>query len=202
LAKPGEGDTLKSNNNSHLTIYLSKRLGRSVGAEVLSGHFASEDEMVAAAVRAYLRHRPPDHLTAKSTGMGSIRAMHHDDEFLLSRQQHRRPHHNAEDYLDAYIAAAGIGEEKPPLLRSIDRRRRFTDRPMRRTDAWRMIKTLAFSAGNLPHLHQTASTAQMHLLFEHGLGLGAADRALWPTGVSALWFRLVCGRAGRAPVTD
>ena len=60
-------------------------------------------------------------------------------------KRHQVPaHHNTEDYLDAYIAAAGIvGEKKTPLFRSIDRHRRLTDRPMHRIDAWRMIKRRA-----------------------------------------------------------
>jgi integrase len=57
-------------------------------------------------------------------------------------KRHEVPaHHNAEDYLDAYIAAAGIAaERKTPLFRTIDRHRQLTDRPMHRIDAWRMIK--------------------------------------------------------------
>ena len=64
-------------------------------------------------------------------------------------KRHEVPaHHNAEDYLDAYIAAAGIaGEKKTPLFRSIDRHRRLTDRPMHRIDAWRMIKRRAQAIG-------------------------------------------------------
>ena len=44
-------------------------------------------------------------------------------------KRHEVPaHHNAEMYLDAYIAAAAIGDEKrSPLFRSIDRHRRITD---------------------------------------------------------------------------
>ena len=54
-------------------------------------------------------------------------------------KRHEVPaHHNAEDYLDAYIAAAGIADEKKtPLFRSIDRHRTLTDRPMHRNDALR-----------------------------------------------------------------
>ena len=64
-------------------------------------------------------------------------------------KRHEVPaHHNAEDYLDAYIAAAGIaGEKKTPLFRSIDRHRQLTDRPMHRIDAWRMIKRRAQAIG-------------------------------------------------------
>ena len=45
-------------------------------------------------------------------------------------KRHEVPaHHNADDYLDAYIAAAGIAaEKKTPLFRSIDRHR-HADRP-------------------------------------------------------------------------
>ena len=43
-----------------MTIHLPQELESSIRAEVLSGQFASEDDMVAAAVRDYLlRHRQP-----------------------------------------------------------------------------------------------------------------------------------------------
>jgi len=64
-------------------------------------------------------------------------------------KRHEVPaHHNAEDYLDAYVAAAGIAaEKKTPLFRSIDRHRQLTTRPMHRIDAWRMIKRRAQAIG-------------------------------------------------------
>jgi integrase/recombinase XerD len=64
-------------------------------------------------------------------------------------KRHEVPaHHNAEDYLDAYIAAAGIGaDRKSPLFRSFDRHRQLTSRPMHRIDAWRMIKRRAQAIG-------------------------------------------------------
>jgi integrase/recombinase XerD len=64
-------------------------------------------------------------------------------------KRHEVPaHHNAEDYLDAYIAAAGIGgDKKSPLFRTIDRRRKLTGRPMHRNDALRMIKQRAKAIG-------------------------------------------------------
>jgi Arc/MetJ-type ribon-helix-helix transcriptional regulator len=40
-----------------MTIHLPEDLARSIRAEVLGGRFASADEMVAAAVRDYLRRR-------------------------------------------------------------------------------------------------------------------------------------------------
>ena len=50
-----------------MTIHLPDELEQSIRAEVLCGHFASDDALVAEAVRAYLRQRetgaatpPPD----------------------------------------------------------------------------------------------------------------------------------------------
>ena len=58
-------------------------------------------------------------------------------------------HHNAEAYLDAYIAAAGIAEDsKGPLFRTtLGKTRKLTDKPMSRTDALRMIKRRSKEAG-------------------------------------------------------
>jgi integrase/recombinase XerD len=57
-------------------------------------------------------------------------------------------HHNAEAYLDAYLQAAGIGEEKKtPLFRTVSRQRRLTSRRMHRADVLRMIKRRARQAG-------------------------------------------------------
>lgn len=63
-------------------------------------------------------------------------------------KRHEVPaHHNAEAYVDAYIMAAGIGDEKKaPLFRSVDRRRVLTLSPMTRTDVLRMIKRRAMAA--------------------------------------------------------
>jgi site-specific recombinase XerD len=58
-------------------------------------------------------------------------------------------HHNAEAYLDAYIQAAGIGEEaKSPLFRTIlGRTGALTANRMSRKDAWHMIKRRVRAAG-------------------------------------------------------
>ena len=57
-------------------------------------------------------------------------------------------HHNAADYVDAYLAAAGIAaEKKSPLFRSIDRHRTLTDRPLDARNALDMIKRRAKAAG-------------------------------------------------------
>ena len=67
-------------------------------------------------------------------------------------KRHEVPaHHNAEIYIDAYLDAVGIRDEKKsPLFRSIDVRRQYTDRPMSRIDVLRMVKRRALAAG-LPY---------------------------------------------------
>jgi integrase/recombinase XerD len=60
-------------------------------------------------------------------------------------------HHNAEAYLDAYLEAAGIAQDrKGPLFRTIDKTRKLTSRPMDPNDALRMIKRRAGEAGLSP----------------------------------------------------
>ncbi len=59
-------------------------------------------------------------------------------------------HHNAEEYLDAYLKLAGMESEKSRLFRTVAKRGGLTDRPMTRTDALRMIKRRALAAG-LPY---------------------------------------------------
>jgi site-specific recombinase XerD len=58
-------------------------------------------------------------------------------------------HHNAEAYLDAYIEAAGIADDKKgPLFRTaLGKTRLLTNSPMSRNDALRMIKRRARAAG-------------------------------------------------------
>jgi integrase len=64
-------------------------------------------------------------------------------------KRHEVPaHHNAADYVDAYIAAAGIAaEKKSPLFRSIDRHRTLTSRPLDARNSLDMIKRRAKSIG-------------------------------------------------------
>ncbi|MGH9342136.1 MAG: tyrosine-type recombinase/integrase [Terriglobia bacterium] len=60
-------------------------------------------------------------------------------------------HHNAEAYIDAYIDAAGMwNEKKTPLFRSVDKHRQITANALTRTDVLRMIKRRALAAG-LPY---------------------------------------------------
>lgn len=67
-------------------------------------------------------------------------------------KRHEVPaHHNAEEYLDAYLSAAGIeGDEKGWLFRTLGRDRQLSERQMTRNDALRMIKRRALAAG-LPY---------------------------------------------------
>src|SRR5260370_14279389 len=57
-------------------------------------------------------------------------------------------HHNAEAYLDAYLAVGDIREEKKsPLFRAVDKHRTLTANPITRTDVLRMVKRRALDAG-------------------------------------------------------
>lgn len=64
-------------------------------------------------------------------------------------KEHALPvHHVAEEYLDAYLAAAGIaGEKTGPLFRTLDRRRRLTAARLSGREALAMVKRRARAAG-------------------------------------------------------
>jgi site-specific recombinase XerD len=65
-------------------------------------------------------------------------------------KRHEVPaHHNAADYLDAYLAAAGIaGEKKTPLFRSIGGRNcQLSARPLADRNALHMVKRRALAVG-------------------------------------------------------
>jgi integrase/recombinase XerD len=64
-------------------------------------------------------------------------------------KRHEVPaNHHAENYVDAYIDAAGIAEQKKsPLFRSIDRHRTLTSRPLDARNALDMIKRRAKAIG-------------------------------------------------------
>jgi integrase/recombinase XerD len=63
-------------------------------------------------------------------------------------KRHEVPaHHNAEAYVDAYLAVAQIAEDrKGPLFRSLDRERRLTKRRLHRLEVLAMIKRRARQA--------------------------------------------------------
>lgn len=57
-------------------------------------------------------------------------------------------HHKAEEYMDAYLAATGIGtEKKGPLFRTLNRRRQITDRRIGRREVLAMVKRRLKKAG-------------------------------------------------------
>jgi integrase/recombinase XerD len=58
-------------------------------------------------------------------------------------------HHKLEGFLDAYIAAAGIADDKKgPLFRAaIGSTGKLSDRPMSRVDAWYMVQRRSKDAG-------------------------------------------------------
>jgi integrase/recombinase XerD len=49
-------------------------------------------------------------------------------------------HHEAEAYLDAYVAAAGIEDGEAPLLQSLDKAHNLTGEAISRRDMLRMVK--------------------------------------------------------------
>jgi integrase/recombinase XerD len=97
--------------------------------------------------------------------VGAVVGMRVEDYFQQGRRSwfrlhekggkyHEVPaHHNAEAYVDAYLAAAAPAEatatelRKLPLFRSVDRQRQLTARPMSRTDVLQMVKRRALQAG-------------------------------------------------------
>ena len=97
-------------------------------------------------------------------------------------KRHEMPaHHNLEAYLDAYIKAAGIGDDgKSPLFRSAaGRTDTLTEKPMNRVDAWRMVQRRAADLGTrsqdrLPYIprhgHHRLSRSRRHARKRAGHG--------------------------------
>lgn len=81
-------------------------------------------------------------------------------------------HHNAEAYVDEYLAAAGIADQpKSPLFRTVSRRRQLTETRLHRTDVLRMIKRRAHAAGLPPRVccHTFRATGITAYLLNGGL---------------------------------
>ena len=93
--------------------------------------------------------------------VGAAVAMRVEDYFIKGRRswvrlhekggkEHEMPaHHCLEEYLDAYIEAAGIADEKKaPLFRSANRRTgQLTTNSLSSSDAWAMVRRRAKAAG-------------------------------------------------------
>ncbi len=93
--------------------------------------------------------------------VGAAVSMRVEDYFVKGRRswirlhekggkEHEMPaHHCLEEYLDAYIDAAGIAEaKKEPLFRSANRRTgQLTGNPLSSSDAWAMVRRRAKAAG-------------------------------------------------------
>ncbi len=97
--------------------------------------------------------------------VGAVVAMKAEDYFQDGKRwwfrlhekggkRHEVPvHHKAEEYVDAYVAAAGIASAKrSPLFRSVNKHRQLTELPMYRVDVFRMIKRRAKEAGLPPSM--------------------------------------------------
>lgn len=92
--------------------------------------------------------------------VGAVVAMNIEDYFSQGKRywfrlhekggkRHDVPaHHKAEEYLDSFLIAAGLGDGKDtPLFRTIDRRRRLTQNRMNRREVLAMIKRRCLAAG-------------------------------------------------------
>ena len=80
-------------------------------------------------------------------------------------------HHNVEEYLDAYLDMAGIGNRKgAPLWRSMCRERTFSENRMNRVDVFRMIKRRVRQAelGATANCHTFRATAITAYLLNGG----------------------------------
>src|SRR5207244_2642167 len=92
--------------------------------------------------------------------VGAVVAMNVEDYYQQGKRwwfrlhekggkRHEVPaHHKAEEYLDAYVSAAGIGAEKAtPLFRTLDRRRRLSGERIDRREVLAMVKRRCRAAG-------------------------------------------------------
>lgn len=90
--------------------------------------------------------------------VGAVVAMNLEDYYQSGKRwwfrlhekggkRHEVPaHHSAEAYLDAYVEAAGIGDAKGALFRTLDKERKLTAERITRNDVLRMIKRRARAA--------------------------------------------------------
>lgn len=92
--------------------------------------------------------------------VGAVIGMNVEDYFISGSRrifrlhekggkEHNVPaHHNAMEYVDEYIAAAGLeGQKKVPIFQSVNRQRQLTGNRMHRVKVFEMIKRRTRSAG-------------------------------------------------------
>ena len=92
--------------------------------------------------------------------VGAVLRMNVDDYFMKGKRSwirlhekgskyHEMPlHHKAEQYLEEYIQAVGIADEKKkPLFRALNRQRKLTDTRLEQRDCLEMVKRRAKQAG-------------------------------------------------------
>jgi integrase/recombinase XerD len=102
---------------------------------------------------------------------------------------HKVPaHHKAEEFMDAYVKAAGLAADlKGPLFRTVNRARQLTKQPMHRNDAIRMVKRRGRGV-NLPPgicchtFHATGITAYLEIggTIEHAQAIDAHESPRTP----------------------
>jgi Arc/MetJ-type ribon-helix-helix transcriptional regulator len=65
-----------------MTIHLPEDVESSINAEVVRGHFASADDAITAAWRAFQRQRHEHPVAQPQSGLGSIGALRDDADLL------------------------------------------------------------------------------------------------------------------------
>ena len=91
-------------------------------------------------------------------------------------------HHKLEEYLDAYIAAAGIADDKKgPLFRAaIGRTGKLSDRPMSRVDAWYMVRRRANRCRPRSRDRQSFLPRHRHYRLPGATAATSTSRSAWP----------------------
>lgn len=85
-------------------------------------------------------------------------------------------HHEAEEFLDAYLEASGICDPKAPLFQSLDAQHRFSGKAMSRRDLLRAVKQHC-AAANLPEeiCNHTFRGTGITVFLQNGGSLEAAQ---------------------------
>ncbi len=85
-------------------------------------------------------------------------------------------HHQAEEYLDAYLEAAGPLDPKAPLFQSVSKNHRLTGKALSRTDMLRMVKVRCLAAGLPPEIcNHTFRGTGITVFLQNGGALEAAQ---------------------------